>query len=105
MFANMKEEMAKQRALFDCEWGQPEQDRESMARMAREREETKCLNNLLLAQIEALRNTRVQLPSPERPIVVEALSRSGLIVGGVEEQPFPLHWNNPTTDRVLFIPA
>ena len=51
MFADMKEEMAKQQALFDRERELSEQDLENTAR---EREEMKCLNDQLLAQITTL---------------------------------------------------
>jgi len=54
MFADMREEMAKQQAMFDCESEQAAHYREDATR---EREKMKCLNDQLLAQITALRNS------------------------------------------------
>ena len=50
----MKEELAKQEALFDHERGRAEQARENVTR---EREEMKRLNDQLLTQITALQDT------------------------------------------------
>jgi len=63
--------MAKQHALFDCEWERSEQDRENMAR---EWEKIKFLNDQLLANIMTLQNTRGPPPSSERPTDAEATS-------------------------------
>jgi len=54
MFADMKEEMAKQQALFDHEREQAAHDQENAAH---EREELKHQNDQLLAQITTLQNT------------------------------------------------
>jgi len=51
MFINMKEDMAKQQAMFDRECEQAENDWENMAR---ERKEMKYLNDQLLAQFTDL---------------------------------------------------
>ena len=82
-------------------WERAKQDREHAAR---EQKEMKHLNNHLLAQIAVLQNTRVPPPSPERPSALEAISGERLKVGGIAEQPPPLHWNNPTMSQVLLIP-
>jgi len=100
MFADMKEELTKQQALFDCEWEQAEHDREHAAR---EREEMKHLNDQLPAQIAILQNTRVPLSPPEKASASEATS---------DEQSqsrrrcraTSLHQSNSTTSQVL-IPA
>ena len=63
MFAGIREEMAKQQALFDHERKQAAHDRENTAC---EREEMKCLTDQFLAQITAFQNTRRSPPSPER---------------------------------------
>ena len=54
MFADMREKMAKQQALFNHEREQVAHDRENVAC---KREEMKCLNDQLLAQIKTLQNT------------------------------------------------
>ena len=71
MFAGMKEEMAKQQALFDRKWEWSEQDRENTAS---EWEELKYLNDQLVTQITTLQKTWRPPPSSERPIDTETIS-------------------------------
>ena len=71
MFADIKEELVKQQALFDHQREQAKQDQEHAAR---EREKMKHLNDQLLAQITVLQNIRVPLLSPERSSATEVTS-------------------------------
>jgi len=68
MFADMKEEMEKQRPLTDREREQATLDCENAAR---EREALNLLNDRLLAQITTLEATMGQPQQPVGPIVVE----------------------------------
>ena len=68
MFADMKEEMAKQHALFDRESEQATLDRENAAR----ERELEHLKDQLLAQITALQSIQGPPPLAEGPTATEA---------------------------------
>jgi len=102
MFADMKEELAKQQAMFHREWEHAEQDREHTVR---ELEETKHLNDKLLAQIAVIQNTRVPLSLPERPGATEATSDEQFQSQRRCKAASLLQWSNPTTSQVFLIPA
>ena len=88
MFVDLKEEMAKQKVLVNYE-----------------REELKCLNDQLLAQITALQDTQGPPRSPIGRITAETQVGGTSKAGGDTEQPPLLFKNDYTADQVRLIPV
>ena len=90
MLAYMREEMAKQQAMFDRERKQAAHDRENVAR---EWGEMKCLNDQLLGRPF---KTPGHLHRQKGPLLRRPKATSILKDGGDACQTLQLHRNNPT---------